>query len=127
MVQYKKLILSGLIGCLGLWLPPSELQAQNEPNDPSTGCSSGAALPPLSLASQFSDELPANVELERLADRDGSEIYRQTYQGVPIFGMHRGTVGFLMNHFEPDRLTERIKNASRIALTPLKMRAETGL
>ena len=28
--------------------------------------------------------------------------------GKPIYGMHRGTVGFLMNEFRVDRLRERL-------------------
>jgi NAD+ kinase len=45
--------------------------------------------------------------------------------GIPIFGMHRGTVGFLMNAFEPDGLLERIANATPVELTPLRMKVET--
>tara|TARA_R110002074_G_scaffold147347_2_gene298003 strand:- start:123 stop:902 length:780 start_codon:yes stop_codon:yes gene_type:complete len=52
-------------------------------------------------------------------------LHRYIGRGVPIFGMHRGTVGFLMNAFEPDHLRERIANATAVELTPLKMRVET--
>ncbi|MBL4837546.1 MAG: NAD kinase [Kordiimonadaceae bacterium] len=40
----------------------------------------------------------------------------------PIFGMNKGTVGFLMNEFSDDDLMERIKKADHFALHPLKMR-----
>lgn len=40
----------------------------------------------------------------------------------PIFGMNKGTVGFLMNEFSDDDLMERIKKADNFALHPLKMR-----
>ncbi|WP_147164994.1 NAD kinase [Pararhodospirillum oryzae] len=43
-----------------------------------------------------------------------------------IFGMNRGTVGFLMNAFREDRLTERLRAAARVTLTPLGMRATTA-
>jgi len=42
---------------------------------------------------------------------------------IPIFGMNRGTVGFLMNEFSLDRLDERIANADCFELHPLRMRA----
>ena len=52
-------------------------------------------------------------------------LHRFIGLGIPIFGMHRGTVGFLMNAFEPDGLLDRIANATSVDLTPLRMRVET--
>jgi len=43
--------------------------------------------------------------------------------GKPIYGMNRGTVGFLMNEFVPDDLIARIGAADRLTLNPLRMRA----
>lgn len=43
----------------------------------------------------------------------------------PVFGMNRGTVGFLMNHYRPDGLVERIRTARRFSLSPLTMEATT--
>lgn len=43
--------------------------------------------------------------------------------GKPIYGMNRGTVGFLMNAFEPEDLPERIRKAQPVTLYPLRMRA----
>lgn len=43
---------------------------------------------------------------------------------LPIYGMNLGTVGFLLNAFEPDRLKERIESAQPIDLYPLRMRAQ---
>ena len=42
-----------------------------------------------------------------------------------IFGMNRGTVGFLLNDFREDGLTERINASTPITLHPLRMTAET--
>ena len=42
---------------------------------------------------------------------------------VPIYGMNRGTVGFLMNLYETDGLLERIGSAEQSVLKPLHMRA----
>ena len=44
---------------------------------------------------------------------------------VPVFGMNRGTVGFLMNEWRIDRLCERIQGAKPIRVAPLEMRATT--
>jgi NAD+ kinase len=43
----------------------------------------------------------------------------------PVFGMNRGTVGFLMNDWRLDRLAERIAGAKAIRVAPLQMQATT--
>jgi len=43
----------------------------------------------------------------------------------PVFGMNRGTVGFLMNDWRIDCLAERIAAAKAIRVAPLEMRATT--
>lgn len=42
---------------------------------------------------------------------------------LPVYGMHRGTVGFLMNAFLEEDLYERINSAERAIIHPLEMRA----
>jgi NAD+ kinase len=44
---------------------------------------------------------------------------------VPVFGMNRGTVGFLMNDWRIDRLPDRISEAKAIRVAPLEMRVTT--
>jgi NAD+ kinase len=44
---------------------------------------------------------------------------------VPVFGMNRGTVGFLMNDWRIDRLLDRIDQAKAVRVAPLEMRATT--
>ncbi len=46
-------------------------------------------------------------------------------RSVPVFGMNRGTVGFLMNDWRLDGLDERIATAKAIHVAPLEMRATT--
>jgi NAD+ kinase len=46
--------------------------------------------------------------------------------GKPVYGMHRGTVGFLMNEFNEDALEERIGAAEPTVIHPLVMRAQDG-
>ncbi len=43
----------------------------------------------------------------------------------PVFGMHRGTVGFLMNRYDEANLIERLEAAQDVDLRPLKMEAVT--
>ena len=41
--------------------------------------------------------------------------------GKPIYGMNRGTVGFLMNEFREDGLAERLAAATTTLIHPLLM------
>ena len=43
----------------------------------------------------------------------------------PVFGMNRGTVGFLMNEWRIDQLRERLSGAKAIRVAPLQMCATT--
>lgn len=45
--------------------------------------------------------------------------------GVPVYGMNRGSVGFLMNEFNLDDLPARILAAQKETIRPLEMIAET--
>ena len=50
-------------------------------------------------------------------------LHRFMTTGKPIYGMHRGTVGFLMNEFSIDELPERLGKARVTVIHPLLMRA----
>jgi len=52
-------------------------------------------------------------------------LHRFLDRHVPIYGMHRGTVGFLMNEFRPDGLLDRLVRAQPVVLHPLQMTART--
>lgn len=43
--------------------------------------------------------------------------------GKPVYGMNRGTVGFLMNEYQEDGLPERLERASQSEIHPLAMEA----
>ena len=47
--------------------------------------------------------------------------------GVPVYGMNRGTVGFLMNEFSPEALPARLEAAKVARINPLRMVATTAL
>jgi NAD+ kinase len=50
-------------------------------------------------------------------------LHKHLRRGVAIYGMHRGSVGFLMNSYAPERLDERIANARPVRVKPLAMTA----
>lgn len=51
-------------------------------------------------------------------------MHKVLKSGLPIYGMHRGSVGFLMNDYREDDLPERIAAASGTVIHPLRMLAE---
>lgn len=72
-------------------------------------------------------------EAETLVALGGDGFMLQTLHGMldagsprPVFGMNRGTVGFLMNEWRLDRLAERIAGAKAIRVAPLLMEATTA-
>ncbi len=52
-----------------------------------------------------------------------STLHETTGRGIPVYGMNRGTVGFLMNTYSDERLLERLAAAEEAAINPLRMRA----
>jgi NAD+ kinase len=53
-------------------------------------------------------------------------LHENLNRKTPIFGMNRGSVGFLMNEYrEDDDLIERLGNAETVKVRPLVMRAKT--
>jgi NAD+ kinase len=58
----------------------------------------------------------------------GDGLMLETLRGryadkLPVYGMHRGTVGFLMNDYDEEGLVERLDAAVRVGLHPLEMKA----
>jgi NAD+ kinase len=50
-------------------------------------------------------------------------LHQHMHDGKPIYGMHRGTVGFLMNEYSTPDLHERLTEARESVIHPLLMRA----
>lgn len=53
-------------------------------------------------------------------------LHNTQHLAAPVYGMNRGTVGFLMNEFQPDGLTARLEAAEEAKINPLSMRAVTA-
>ena len=50
-------------------------------------------------------------------------LHAHMNDGTPIYGMNRGSVGFLMNEYEEDGLLERLAGAEMTCIHPLSMQA----
>ncbi|MGQ3672887.1 NAD kinase [Xanthobacter sp. TB0136] len=50
-------------------------------------------------------------------------LHRFRDRGIPIYGMHRGSVGFMMNTYREDGLVERLAAAQHVKIHPLLMEA----
>ncbi len=51
-------------------------------------------------------------------------LHRTLPRTTPIYGMNRGSVGFLMNEYQEEGLIERIRAAERTTIHPLAMTAQ---
>jgi NAD+ kinase len=78
------------------------------------------------LAARYDLVDPGDCEVIVALGGDGlllHTIHQHLQLGRPIFGMNRGTVGFLMNQYRPDGLLERVAAATPITIHPLRMAA----
>ena len=69
---------------------------------------------------------PADADVVVALGGDGlmlQTLHQHMHTGKPIYGMHRGTVGFLMNEFSERNLIERLAAAQVTLIHPLLMRA----
>ncbi len=78
------------------------------------------------LVARYGEAPPEQADIVVALGGDGHML--ETLRGAigsrkPIYGMNRGTVGFLMNDYDPDGLTDRLRNAQPVTLYPLQMRA----
>lgn len=49
-------------------------------------------------------------------------LHKYMSRNKPIYGMNRGTIGFLMNPYSPDNLLNRLERAEEFVLHPLRMK-----
>jgi NAD+ kinase len=69
---------------------------------------------------------PADADVVVALGGDGlmlQTLHQHMRTGKPIYGMHRGTVGFLMNEFSTHDLGARLSAARETLINPLLMRA----
>mgnify|MGYP000328964232 FL=1 len=85
-----------------------------------------AALP--EFTKRYANVAPDKASVIVALGGDGfilETLHRYMNSGIPIYGMNRGTVGFLMNRFDLENLEQRLAKAIPIRLRPLKMTTTT--
>ncbi|MFN4281190.1 MAG: NAD kinase [Alphaproteobacteria bacterium] len=83
----------------------------------------------LSLSERYGNVAPAKADIIVALGGDGfmlQTLHKHIKRQAPIYGMHRGSVGFLMNAYRETRLLERLKAAVAVTVHPLRMRAATA-
>jgi len=78
------------------------------------------------LVKRYGNVTPSKADVVVALGGDGLMLrtLRQAMKARrPIYGMHRGTVGFLMNEFHEKGLRERLQAAQTTVIHPLVMRA----
>src|SRR5437660_3308203 len=78
------------------------------------------------LTKRYGETAPENADVIVALGGDGlmlQTLHAFMRSGKPIYGMHRGTVGFLMNDFAEEGLLERLNAAQMTLIHPLLMRA----
>ena len=78
------------------------------------------------LRERYGDHAPENASAIVALGGDGfllQTLHRFMTLDLPVFGMNRGSIGFLMNDYALERLPERLRDAKKAKITPLKMRA----
>ena len=78
------------------------------------------------LVERYGDVPPVQADLIVALGGDGfmlSVLHKTQGLRAPVYGMNRGTVGFLMNEFAPDGLTARLEEAEEAVVHPLRMKA----
>ncbi len=78
------------------------------------------------LVATYGNRSPDDADVVVALGGDGlmlQTLHQHMRSGIPIYGMHRGTVGFLMNEFSPLNLIERLEAARLTVINPLLMRA----
>jgi len=78
------------------------------------------------LADRYGDATAKDADVVVALGGDGlmlQTLHALMPSGTPIYGMNRGTVGFLMNEYSEDGLRERLGAADTAVIHPLIMRA----
>lgn len=78
------------------------------------------------LSARYSGVPPEEAGIIVALGGDGfllETLHRYLAHGVPVYGMNRGSIGFLLNDYSEDGLTNRLIRAQRVHLHPLRMTA----
>ncbi len=79
-----------------------------------------------SLGGRYQTVAPADADIVVALGGDGfmlESLHRHMERQKPIYGMNRGSIGFLMNAYSEDGLLERLAAAEPVEVHPLRMTA----
>lgn len=79
------------------------------------------------LAAKYGDVTPQEADVIVALGGDGlmlQTLHDHMNAGTPIYGMNRGSVGFLMNDYAPNNLIQRLEHAETAEIHPLRMLAK---
>ncbi len=79
------------------------------------------------LTARFGQSVPEEADVVVALGGDGfmlDTLKAVQPLGLPVYGMNRGTVGFMMNEYSADNLPDRLSEAEEAVIHPLHMRAE---
>jgi NAD+ kinase len=83
-----------------------------------------AAIARRRLEARYATVAPKQADVIVALGGDGlmlETLHDSIARGRPIYGMNRGTIGFLMNRYDEEDLPERLARAERVTLHPLRM------
>jgi NAD+ kinase len=78
------------------------------------------------LVARYGDMPPEGADVIVALGGDGlmlQTMHRYLNSRIPIYGMNRGSVGFLLNDYREDQLLERLEKAEINVIHPLRMTA----
>lgn len=78
------------------------------------------------LKKKYKNVSPAEADVIVALGGDGfmlANLHKFMNSGKPVYGMNKGTIGFLMNDYKEARLRKRIEDAVRSDIHPLEMKA----
>ena len=78
------------------------------------------------LIGRYGNVEPAEAEVIVALGGDGymlKTLHQSRESGVPVYGMNRGTIGFLMNEYSETDLLDRLAEAEEEIINPLAMAA----
>jgi len=87
-----------------------------------------AAAAKAELVARYGDMPLDGADVVVALGGDGSmlrALHDSIDHGKPVFGMNRGSVGFLLNEYKADGLMERLAQAQTVTLNPLHMIVRT--
>ena len=91
-----------------------------------SGISEEAKAALASLEKKYGNMSPDDADVVVALGGDGfmlDTLHKCIAYRKPIYGMNRGTIGFLMNDYNEDDLIKRIENADTTKIHPLRMTA----